>query len=38
MEFKERKKDKKKNKKSKDNISPEREMTEEEAAVLKKFE
>ena len=38
MEFKERKKDKKK-KKSKDiTIDPEREMTAEEAAVLKKFE
>jgi hypothetical protein len=38
MEFKERKKDKKK-KKSKDLIaSPERELTAEEADVLKKFE
>ena len=37
MAFKERKKDKKK-KKSKDASSPEREMTEEEKAVLKKFE
>ena len=38
MEFKERKKDKKK-KKSKDiPVDPEREMTAEEAAVLKKFE
>ena len=37
MAFKDRKKDKKK-KKSKDVSSPEREMTEEEKAVLKKFE